>query len=286
MINSKLNIYCISIDPTDLQLIKKMGYIPTGLGDKNFSNEWHLDNKGSNISHKNKWYSEFTFHYWFWKNKLKYKDDNNWDGFCAYRDFWANEEQYEVYLKDKANYHNINTNNYQNINNIVINSIPKIWNDFDVILGHEIFLNNHKFSKILKYGKLAFLNNLGAIFNKKGGTIKFHFEMFHGKKFLDEAINCLDSVEKKDFLKFVSTEASFNRGCMFICRSKIIMDRFYNSLFPWLERCEKVLGLEDRGYETRIYAFLAERYMSYWFKKYSNYLEWPVITFNIPRKNN
>jgi len=72
---------------------------------------------------------------------------------------------------------------------------------------------------------------------------------------------------------------------MFICKSKTIMENFYNSLFPWLEKCEKNFGFESKGYENRIYAFLAERYMSYWFKKYSNFLVWPIISFNIPRKS-
>ena len=31
----------------------------------------------------------------------------------------------------------------------------------------------------------------------------------------------------------------------------------------------------------RMYTFLAERYLSFWFKKYTNYLEWPVIYYDI-----
>jgi len=31
---------------------------------------------------------------------------------------------------------------------------------------------------------------------------------------------------------------------------------------------------------TRIYAFLAERYLSYWFQKYSKPLEWPIFFFD------
>ena len=73
---------------------------------------------------------------------------------------------------------------------------------------------------------------------------------------------------------------------MFICKSKDVMDKFYNSLFPWLERCEEIFGFTDNNKynETRIYAYLAERYIPYWFKKYSNYMIWPIISFNIPRK--
>tara|TARA_B100000579_G_scaffold333785_1_gene284281 strand:+ start:1161 stop:1994 length:834 start_codon:yes stop_codon:yes gene_type:complete len=277
-------MYCISIDQSDLKLIQKLNYFPVGLGEENFTAEWHRDNTGKNISYKNKWYSELTFHYWLWKNKIIFKNDNNWEGFCAYRDFWANENQYEIYLKNKKNFDQINVNDYKNIENIVIKDVPNIWSDYDVILGQEIFLYNLKFSKFLKYGKLALLKNPKAIF-KKGRTIKFHFDMFHGKHYLDKAIENLEESEKNDFFNFVTSEVSFNRGCMFVCKSKKIMENFYNSLFPWLEKCEKDFGFEDKGYENRIYAFLAERYMSYWFKKYSNYLVWPIISFNIPRKS-
>ena len=42
--------------------------------------------------------------------------------------------------------------------------------------------------------------------------------------------------------------------------------------FPWLENCEKLFGFNNlKGYGlTRIYGFLAERFMSYWFKKMQN----------------
>ena len=48
--------------------IKKLNYIPVGLGDSNYSNDWMRDNTGNNISKKNKFFGEYTFHYWIWKN--------------------------------------------------------------------------------------------------------------------------------------------------------------------------------------------------------------------------
>ena len=58
-----------------------------------------------------------------------------------------------------------------------------------------------------------------------------------------------------------------------------ILEKWFESLFTWLERCESEFGFDDlKGYDTqRLYAYLAERYLSFWFKKYSNYLEWPYI---------
>ena len=53
-----------------------------------------------------------------------------------------------------------------------------------------------------------------------------------------------------------------------------IIDVKLESLNP----LRKILGFENlRGYETRIYAYLAERYLSFWFRKYTRPIEWPWI---------
>ena len=46
-----------------------------------------------------------------------------------------------------------------------------------------------------------------------------------------------------------------------------------------LKNCEKLFGFKDlKGYGlTRIYGFLAERFMSYWFKKNAKIKEIPII---------
>ena len=68
---------------------------------------------------------------------------------------------------------------------------------------------------------------------------------------------------------------------MFICKSKNIMNQYYKSVFKWLKKCENIFGFKDGNYgETRIYAFLAERYLSFWFNKYSNCLTWPIFYFD------
>jgi hypothetical protein len=37
----------------------------------------------------------------------------------------------------------------------------------------------------------------------------------------------------------------------------------------WLDECEKIFGFNLDGYgKVRIYGFLAERFLPYWFKKY------------------
>ena len=56
-------------------------------------------NNLDNIFYKEEFYSELTFHYWFWKNKLKNFEnkDNMWIGFCQKRRFWLqNEKNLEI----------------------------------------------------------------------------------------------------------------------------------------------------------------------------------------------
>lgn len=102
--------------------------------------------------------------------------------------------------------------------------------------------------------------------------------MFHGNNILDKAIDQLGNNDKDDFKKFVNTRNSYNQGNMFICKSKSIMSEYYSVLFTWLKNCEQVFGFDLKGYgKIRIYTFLAERFLPYWFSKNTNYLEWPII---------
>ena len=74
---------------------------------------------------------------------------------------------------------------------------------------------------------------------------------------------------------------------MFICKSKKILKDYYSIIFSWLSKCENEFGFKNlSGYaQTRIYGFLAERFLPFWFNKYANCLEWPII-FNDLRKEN
>jgi hypothetical protein len=59
-------------------------------------------------------------------------------------------------------------------------------------------------------------------------------------------------------------------------------------VFPWLEKCEKIFGFEKlQSYnKIRIYGFLAERFMSYWFQKNTKYTTMPVIIYDIRKDIN
>ena len=66
---------------------------------------------------------------------------------------------------------------------------------------------------------------------------------------------------------------------MFICKNKQILFEYYNTIFPWLKNCESVFGFDlgEKYGKKRIYGFLAERFLSYWFSTYTKALNWPII---------
>tara|TARA_Y100000590_G_scaffold444753_1_gene575900 strand:+ start:237 stop:1040 length:804 start_codon:yes stop_codon:yes gene_type:complete len=261
-----LTIYCMSIHPKNLNTIKELNYIPVGLYNENFSNEWMRDNTGDNISKKNPYYGEYTFYYWYWKNLLKHKKNNEWVGFCHYREYWGND---------------LNKNSKE-LKDLVLQKIYPEWSNYDAIIGKPIFVGGTKLIKVIKYGKKAIFNNPRAIFFKKGRTIRWQFDMFHGVGNLDKAIDLLPENDREEFRQFTRNETSFARGNMFITKSSKIMDDYFNYIFKWLLKCEDIFGFNLIGHgQIRMYTFLAERFLPFWFKKYTNYLEWPVIFYDI-----
>ena len=228
-----------------------------------------------NISTKNKNYGEYTFHYWVWKNYLD-KLDNKWIGFCQYRKFWS--------LKDYKT-ENINIDS---INNQVLKQIPDEFENYESILGVPMFVNQWRTMKFLKKALKIFIKRPLLILNKKKRNLNFHFDCMHGENNLRDAISLLDEANKNDFSKFVNEEVSFNPHNMFICKSKTKLIKYYEDLFPWLEKCENLFGFGNlKGYgKTRMYGFLAERFMSYWFKKNTKYTIMPIIFYDIRRHLN
>ena len=129
-------IYCHSLYNSMLGKIQKAGYVPVGLGSDSFSSEWMRDNTLINISHKNKYYAEYTFYYWYWKNILPKKENNNWVGFCSYRELWGNKSKI---FQDS------------NFNDVVLTKIPEQWEKYDTVIGEPIYINELKISKLLKH---------------------------------------------------------------------------------------------------------------------------------------
>jgi len=250
---SKLTIYCVS--NVRLNYLEKLNLKLVGVGKEKFSKRYINCINGINIQHKEKYYSELTFHYWFWKNKLKYLDSHTWVGFCQKRRFW---------LKKK-----IKIQNLDELKKNLLRKIPPKWMAYNAIICDPIKVSPAKKIKLLKKGWKNWLQDPTILFNEKKHNIKLQFDMFHGYGLLEKAANILDEDQKKKFKSFISTKTEFNPHIMLIAK-KDVLNRWFEDLFNWLFKCEKIFGFKNlSGYETgRLYAYLAERYLSFWFSTY------------------
>ena len=255
---NKLKIYCVT--DKKLPFLEKSSYELCAVGNDFSSKNYLNSNTKKNIFNKEKYYSELTFHYWYWKNLLNCNEDD-WVGFCQKRRFW---------LKSKKK-----ITSFKQLKKYILKKPSKKWANYESIICKPIKLDNPKKMKLFKRGYKNLLKDPSIIYDKKKQNIKLHFDMHHGFGILDKAINHLKKNERTLFKKFVNEKNSFNPHIMFISKKKII-DKWFKSLFSWLFSCEKEFGLKNlKGYDQqRLYAYLAERYLSFWFKKNTKYLEW------------
>jgi len=248
-----MKIFCISIYNENYSFFKKNYLIPVGLGVNNFDKNWINDKFANDISHKNKNFGEYSFHYKLWKDLLLKDENYEWTGFCSYRRFWINKDSLPV-------------QNMKELSNIILKEVPAEWGEYDCILADPIILGKQKFMKLLK-------NNFKYIFKKPSllinrCTIKDHFYLNHGSFFLDEAIKLLNIDERYKFQSYLNKH-EFNPHNLFICKNTLLLKLFYNKIFDWLFKCEEIFKkfyLDTYG-KKRIYGFLAERYLPFWFKQ-------------------
>ena len=220
---SNLEIYCVT--DKELPFLEKSNYKLAGVGRSEFSSKYIKCDNLDNIYHKEKNYSELTFHYWFWKNQLPSKDDNTWIGFCQKRRFWRAEKNH--------------TNDY-NILDVILKDTPDEWKNCEAVICEPIYLGT-KLSKLLKRGWKNILNKPSLLFSHKKISVKLQFDMHHGYGVLDRAIDVMDIKDRDDFRNFVNTKNFYNPHIMFI--SKKILNRFFQDQFDWLTKCEKYLDL-------------------------------------------
>ena len=252
---SNLNIYCVT--DKKIQKIKHSNYFIGWVGKENPPQNYLRCDLGNHIFGKEKFYSELTFHYWYWKNLLK-NEDTEWVGFCQKRRFW---------IKPKSIGEEINS---KNLVNHLISEPEEDWHKYESILCNPIKVHGAKKTKIFKRGWKTLLSNPKLIFKKNFETLNIHFDMHHGYKNLEKAINVLSNKDKEDFSYYVNHNNSYNPHIMFIAKPEIA-NNWFIALFDWLSRCEEIFGFDKlKGYDTtRLYAYLAERYLSFWFKKYT-----------------
>ena len=254
-----LEIYCVTNKAVNF--LNKTGYKLVAVGKGNFPSNYIKCNKKKNIFHKEKYYSELTFHYWFWKNELKKRKKNTWIGFCQKRRFWLQSKK-----KNKK----------------LLKKIPNEWKKFDSIICEKFYLGKPKYSKLFKRGWRNIMRSPRILNSKKKYNIELHFDLFHGYKNLDRAIDLMHLKDREEFRNYVKSKTFFNPHIMCISKPSIL-NLWFKDLFSWLSKCEKIFGFSKlKGYDTtRLYAYLAERYHSFWFKKYTKYKEWPYIFIDI-----
>ncbi len=255
----KLKIFCVTNE--EIEYLENLNLTLAGVGEKKFKKNYVTCFNGKNIQKKEKHYSELTFHYWFWKNKLKNFNDDTWIGFCQKRRFWVKSD---VEIQD-----------LNDLKKNLLCAPHACWKDYESIICKPIRLDNPKKMKLIKRGLKNILKDPTIFFLKKKQNIKLHFDMHHGYGILDRSIKYLEKKDRNSFKKFIEENYSFNPHIMFIAKKKIL-NKWFKSLFLWLFKCEKEFGfVKLKGYDQqRLYAYLAERYLSYWFKKNTRYLEW------------
>ena len=282
---SNLKIFCITHKP--IKSLDKIGLTPAGVGKNKFPSNYIIENSKENISNKNFCYSETSFHYWIWKNYLNVSHENEWIGTCQYRRYFVNKDYANKIEYDKRQQGSLKINSVEELKNNLLLSPAEEWNNYDVILCQPWSVSGVKKMKLIKRGYRSLIKDPSIFFNKEKQNIKLHFDMSHGYGNLEKAINLLPENEKNDFFEYVSKKTWLMGHCIFISKNKRLMNTFYNDLFTWLNKCEKIFGYSSNTYDTmRIYSFLTERYMPYWFEKYSKVLPWPWVFFDISKFDN
>lgn len=276
---NNLKIYCITHKITPL--IEQLGLIPFGVGIKEYPENYIKDNSGENIAYKNSFYSETTFHYWYWKNELNIKN-NDWFGMCQYRKVFVklkyrNEIGQQGFIDKKLTKSDLKEM-------LQLAPAPE-WQDYDVVICDPWDVRVPKLSKLIKNGFRSILNEPSILINKKKHTIKLHFDMYHGYGNLDKAINTLPLHDQKDFRNYVNTRTELKGHCIFFSNKPLIVEKFYEELFDWLFKCEKIFGFDNlKGYGLqRMYSFLTERFMPYWFEKNARTISWPWIFHDLSK---
>ena len=181
-----------------------------GIKKKEFPKSYFTSDSGENIIEKEKYYSEYVFHYWFWKNKLSKINKNIWIGFCQKRRFWIKSEE------DKKI---INTNN---LNQYLLDKIDPTLNDYESIICNPINVSGAKKIKMIKRGWRNLIKDPSILFNNQKETIAFHFDMHHGHNNLKKAANLLEKKDKNDFVYYINNYNFYNPHIMCIARPEIL----------------------------------------------------------------
>ena len=184
-----LEIYCVTNKKLDF--LEQTPFKLVGVGEDNFSEKYLKCNTRENIYYKEKYYSELTFHYWYWKNILP-TETKKWVGFCQKRRFWIKSDTNEETISVK------------NLNKFLLNEISNELKSYDSFICSPISVSGANKIKIIKRGWKNLIKDPTIILKPNKETISLHFDMHHGYKNLEKAIDLLDDENKDDFRKYVN----------------------------------------------------------------------------------
>ena len=201
---NNLNIFCVTDKPH--KHLEALNVNLVGVGKRQFNQKYITCLNGKNIQKKEKYYSELTFHFWFWKNKLKKYKQNDWIGFCQKRRFWTKNSS--------------KVKNFEDLKKQIITKPKKEWNKYESIICKPIRVDNPKKMKLIKRGWRNILLDPSIIKQKKKQNIKLQFDMHHGFGVLDRAIDSMNIIDRENFRKFVNEEIKFNPHIMVISKKK------------------------------------------------------------------
>jgi len=276
MKSKNLSIYCITDKQINYLESLKLKIVVGGsfFKKENFPKSWFLDHTKINISKKNNNYGSLTSIYWIWQNELNNYTNNTWIGISHYRRFWLKENH------DK-------TITLKNLSKNLLYNIPDKNLNFDAFIAPPQNLQGYKLMKLLKKTPKNIFKNPMILLDKNRHNISLHFDMFHLHGGLVRAASVMNTAQQKDFLNFVNTETEiFSPYSIFILK-KEKFNELCSSLFTWIYNCENIFDinkLQGHG-QIRLFDYLAERYISYWMKRNTNYKISPFVFFE-PKLNN
>lgn len=212
-------------------------YLPVLVGTNNLDRKILRDNKGANISYKNKNYCELTAMYWAWKNlKLDKKD---YIGLCHYRRYFTDKIKKSIFEKK-----NIKLRRDSIMKEIKYRQILK---RYDIILPKKTLLNE-KFEIL---------------------TVKEQYSRSHNKRDIELVRNVIENLYPEDVVFFdeIMLQKKIYMYNMFIM-SKELFDEYCEWLFNILFSLEKCIDISDYDeYQSRVYGFLGERLFNIWLLK-------------------
>ena len=137
-------MYCVT--NKKITFLEETPYYLGAVGKENFSDRYISSNTLDNIFYKEKNYSELTFHYWIWKNKLN-ACKNQWIGFCQKRRFW---------IKPNSKGANVNK---KNLKEHLLTELNEEYSNFETIICEPINLFGVKKMKLIKRGWRNLIKN-------------------------------------------------------------------------------------------------------------------------------